>query len=307
MAASEHPYLRLASVGRNEWWRYVLSFLLIIAIWFGTSIFLGTVLAAAAIFSGNPGVGIDPNTGQVTGVDPLLFFLITMLSSAALFFAVLLAVRLIHQRPVKTLVTPLKRISWSRMAAGFFFFALLAAVASLVEALLYPGRYILTWNPGNFFRFLPFILVLIPIQTAGEELLFRAYLMQSIGQVSRKTWVPLLLTSVIFMLLHLANPEVGADRLLLPLYYLGIGLLFGLITLRDGRLELALGAHAANNLFASLIANYRVSALQTPSIFTVNELDAVYSLVSFLLMALIFYFGLFLGRKPSQERAGSQL
>jgi hypothetical protein len=49
------------------------------------------------------------------------------------------------------------------------------------------------------------------------------------------------------------------------------------------------GPHAANNLYSALFANYTNSALQTESIFLVTELDAVYALISFWVMAVIFH------------------
>ncbi len=60
------------------------------------------------------------------------------------------------------------------------------------------------------------------------------------------------------------------------------------ITLRDGRLELALGLHAANNLFTGLFANTVVTVLPTPSMFTVMDLDVVYSVTASIVMNLIF-------------------
>ena len=42
-------------------------------------------------------------------------------------------------------------------------------------------------------------------------------------------------------------------------------------------MELALGAHAANNLFSVIIANYTITALPSPSIFTITVLDAFFS------------------------------
>jgi membrane protease YdiL (CAAX protease family) len=69
------------------------------------------------------------------------------------------------------------------------------------------------------------------------------------------------------------------------------------VTLRDGRLELALGLHAANNLFAALFANYSVTVMPTPSIFTVNTLDVVYS-VSTAVFGLIVFVLVFSGRSP---------
>jgi hypothetical protein len=53
-------------------------------------------------------------------------------------------------------------------------------------------------------------------------------------------------------------------------------------------LELALGMHAANNLFTGLFANAVITVMPTPSIFTVMELDAVYSTISSLAALLLF-------------------
>jgi membrane protease YdiL (CAAX protease family) len=89
--------------------------------------------------------------------------------------------------------------------------------------------------------------------------------------------------------LHFGNPEMNADAILLPLFYFSFGFFASYITLRDNSLELALGVHAANNLFSGLVANYAMSALPTPSIFMVNELDAVYGLVSSVLAMTAFY------------------
>jgi hypothetical protein len=74
-------------------------------------------------------------------------------------------------------------------------------------------------------------------------------------------------------------------------------MLFSLVTVRDNGLELALGAHAAINIFTALIANYSVSALTTPALFIVTTLDARFSMASFLVMAIVFYIGLFARRR----------
>src|SRR5262245_1317191 len=91
------------------------------------------------------------------------------------------------------------------------------------------------------------------------------------------------------MLPHLANPEISAGFVPLVLFYTGFGILLALVTIRTQGLELAIGVHAANNLFSDLIANYKGSALETASIFFINELDATYSLVSFIIAAYTFY------------------
>ena len=109
------------------------------------------------------------------------------------------------------------------------------------------------------FKLIPFIIltciaiILIPIQTSFEEYLFRGYLMQGFAGLFRNRWAPLLMTSIIFGCLHLANPEVDKLGYNLVWWYMGTGLVLGIMTLMDEGIELALGVHASNNLFAALL------------------------------------------------------
>ena len=285
-------FLELARRGLNDWWRYLVSIPLILLGWFGFSLLLYVLLIAYAVADGDPATALDLNKGQITGA-PLLTFVVLLLGFAGLHAALFAAVRYLHRRPFLSLITPYRRIAWGRVATGFVVFLALAAAATAVEAALFPGRYKLTFNAGDFLKFLPFALLLVPLQTSAEELLFRGYLMQAVGLLTRRALVPALASALLFALLHIANPEVGAGLAAMAATYFVLGLIFALVTIRDGRLELALGAHAANNLFAALFANYAGSALSTPSVFTASALDGPYALMSSVVIAAAFYLILF--------------
>jgi hypothetical protein len=90
--------------------------------------------------------------------------------------------------------------------------------------------------------------------------------MQGFGMLAKNKWFPLLMTSVIFGTLHIANPEVGKLGYSLMVYYIGTGLFLGILTLMDEGTELALGFHAANNLFTALLVTSDWTAFQTHSI-----------------------------------------
>jgi hypothetical protein len=105
----------------------------------------------------------------------------------------------------------------------------------------------------------------------------------------KNKWVLAFLNGVLFFLPHAANPEMATNSLLVGLGYFVIGFFFALITLQDNGMEIALGMHAANNLFAALFANYTVTALPSPALFTVQVLDPVYSLVSLVAGLVVFY------------------
>ena len=85
---------------------------------------------------------------------------------------------------------------------------------------------------------------------------------------------------------------------MLTIFYFAIGLFLAIITVKDNTLELALGIHAANNLFTVLVANPANSAIPSPSIFT-YQLNAVYNSLSFFVMAGIFYAVFFRSRKAT--------
>jgi hypothetical protein len=70
----------------------------------------------------------------------------------------------------------------------------------------------------------------------------------------------------------MANTEVGAGPALIFTYYVGFGAFLALITLRDNRLELAIGANAANNLFVALVVNRNHSSLPTRAIWQTADI-----------------------------------
>lgn len=92
------------------------------------------------------------------------------------------------------------------------------------------------------------ILLTTPLQAAGEEYFFRGWLSQWIGSMLRWRWlaliVPAVVTALVFAFAHGAqSPWLFADRLI-------FGLIASVLVWRTGGLELAVGLHAANNLFA---------------------------------------------------------
>jgi hypothetical protein len=97
--------------------------------------------------------------------------------------------------------------------------------------------------------------------------MFRGHMMQGIGLLFKNRWVPLLVTSVLFGLMHLGNPEVGTLGYGIMVFYIGTGFFLGILTLMDEGLELALGFHAANNLFGALLVTADWTAFQTHSLY----------------------------------------
>lgn len=283
-----NPFLDIARQGRNQWWRYVAGVVFIFACWTGGQVVtdLPRVLNQA-----------DP-----ARADPLQLTLL-LLSFAPAVAGVWIVVRFVHGRPFRTLITPYERVEWKRIALGFGVWFAIAAVTGVVEAVLYPGRYQLNPEPLSV---LPFLLVaawLIPVQAGAEELFYRGYLLQGLGLLFRQPLLLAMLNGVLFALPHSSNPEVSGDFAKVLLIYLLAGFFWSLITLRSGTLELAIGAHTANNLFTAVVANYQTSVLPSRPFFVINVIDANYQLVTLVAGMGLFY--LFLARAGMRGRTVS--
>lgn len=293
-------YLSLAQQGKNVWWRYVISIVLILFLYQIIGAIPLLILSAALTLDKNPATQLNPETLQFEGVEPLLSYLVLNFASISLLAGLYISVRFLHQRRMITLVNPNEQVRWKRIFQGFGLYFLLTFVISFVGILLSPSEYQLTFKPSQFLVFLPIALVITPIQTSAEELFFRGYLLQGIGLKTRSLLIPILGSSLLFMLPHLANPEVKSNFFLMALLYLLLGIFLAAITVTDNSLELAMGVHAANNLFVVLILNNSHSALPSPSIVTASRFDPLSSLISFIVVAVIFCFVIWKDR-PSKR------
>jgi len=292
-------FLDAARLGRNDWWRYLLGFVLIAI---ATLVIGGVPLTIAVLYVGsdhNPATDVNLATGALIGVAPALSLAITLFPFVMALAAILLVARLVHGRPASSLVAPARPIRWGRLAQGFAAWFVVAAVVTGVEAVLFPGRYTLTLDLAQLLPFAVVAVLLFPLQSSAEELFFRGYMLQGLALRLRRPLPLAILTGLVFAALHIENPEVGSEFWLVMGFYFVFGVGLALFSLRDNGLELALGIHAANNLFTAVVANFKGSAVASPSIFTASGFTPWYSLVSALIGLIVLYLVFFRPRRES--------
>jgi len=179
----------------------------------------------------------------------------------------LLWVKYVHRQQLVALITTRPSISWKRFWFAFGLWGSITIATTCIDYLfISPNDYIWNFQWIPFLKLLVIVVLFIPLQTSFEEIFFRGYLMQGLGLATRRAWFPLLFTSITFGLMHIANPEVEKLGYSLLIYYIGTGLFLGITTLMDDGLELALGFHAANNLFTALLVTSDWTVFQVPSI-----------------------------------------
>jgi uncharacterized protein len=305
-------YLDAVHQGKNEWWRYVLGIVVIM----GVGLVVGAIVTAIVgllfllLSHPNPAIFSDSKLFERALLD--LFeqptipgFIGQNLQFVVLMAGIAIAVKLIHRRPFRSLISPSATLSGRRFLTGFGLWFGMMGVLVGISAIGAPGEFVLTFEPVKWLGLLVAVLIFTPIQIGAEELFCRGYLTQGLGLLTRNRLLLISIPSMLFAAAHFTNPEMGRGAVWMGLNYWAFGIFLATITLRDNRLELALGVHAANNMFIFLIVNSTDSALKTPSIWTVNTTDDPRSsLVSLLVQAGIFYWLIF-GRKKPRQVAGA--
>ena len=281
-------FFESALQGKNAFWRYLIMF---IAVFAATNTIGALPLITVIVIKGlnDPAMlneasdnlmelsayGIDPNTGLVLMLFPFIIGIVTLY----------LLIRPLNSRPFINLFNGGGKIRWKKFFSSAFVWLFLMSIYLLFSILADPDNFELNNVSVSLLWLIIIALLLVPFQASFEELLFRGYLMQGAGAWFRNKWMPLLISSLLFGLMHSFNPEIKEFGfwLMMPQYVV-FGIVFGLITILDDGIEMAMGAHTVNNIFLSVFLTQESSALQTPALFEQQE---VYPLTDFLSLFLI--------------------
>ena len=274
---------------KNNWWRYFLVGPLIIFTFWQIigAIPLGVGFALNADFENLEMDGSNDMMAMFS-VFPsknigLALFLLTFAFGC---LGLYLTIKFIHNQSIKSLTTSRDKIDYSRIFYSFFLVVGITVLFMPIDLFLSPDEYELTFNLNQFLILVIICLTLLPMQTSFEEYLIRGYLLQGIGITTKSRFLAFTIPSILFGLLHFANPEIDKLGNAFIFAYIFMGFFLGLITMMDEGLELALGWHYANNLMAALFITADWSVLQTDSIYKyIGEPD----ITSQILPALVIF------------------
>jgi uncharacterized protein len=263
------------------WWRSVLGVI------FGLSLFVlvTTVVSRALVMlfwaatSGDQMIG-DYFARAFAFEQPLGMLAVNLGLATLIPISWALMAMIHHMRP-RWLSSVQPRIRWG------YLFGCLAIAAVVLNGVLLLSRTAgepLNFDPQpGFWGFLGVIVLTSPIQAAAEEIFFRGYLLQALGSLVAKPWFGVVVSSVVFALLH------GTQNLPLFVDRLGFALLAGLLVWRTGGLEAGIAAHVINNVFAYVIAGLTTSIAELKGIQGISWVDAGFNVGGFAVFALVAY------------------
>jgi membrane protease YdiL (CAAX protease family) len=258
---------------RPRLWRWIFGTLFIVTTWQVLGLALTFLLASyfdldvELLFS-----TADEDLAAIRDLPAWSSAATVLISFLPLFIATLLAYRIFLRKNIKSLFTSRDRYSYKRTWIGFVSLALISSAFGSLDLILNWDSYTFSFKASAFLPYLIIAFTLLPIQTTAEELFFRGWIQRWLDNGKKRQWSISILSGAIFSLPHLANPEVAGNELIFPIISYGAtGFMLAWVTYRDKSLELAIGAHFANNLLAALLVSSQDSALPSVSLLTVPE------------------------------------
>lgn len=245
--ASELPYHRLSHVNpRARWFTPVLEGLLIAGIYFVLLLIVSFALLAFAVMLRVPYDYLSDLQRIYANVfkTPLVFvaLLITIIPVIP---AIFIARLITNFKPLGLIHSIAGRMRWSYLGVflgfGFLIFGLYNVGNLVLAGSLTTQNSVHPLNSGMFWLYIVLILLIVPFQCYAEELLFRGYLMQTVGRWLKNPVWAIIIPAPIFMVLH----GYGLWGLL---SVLTMALIAGFLCWYTGGLEAGIGLHIANNV-----------------------------------------------------------
>ncbi len=310
-------HLKASFIGKNSFWRYLvmIASVLIISNTLGA---LPLLIAYSVRAASDPdvvsGLAENPADISILGLDPNVSLILMLFPFLAGLIAFSLMVKPLNGRTLALTINGNRKFRWDRFFISALVWFILSAIYLVIYLKVNPSNFTIT-NTSVTLVFLVIIsVVFVPFQAAFEEVLFRGYLMQGFTTLAGNKWIPLLMTSLLFGLMHSFNPEVDEFGFLtmMPQYFI-FGLVFGIVTIMDDGIEAAIGAHSANNIFLCIMVTHDSSALQTQAVFTQHNVYpwteftalVISGIIFITALKMIFRWGDFSGLAGRVDRPGS--
>jgi len=238
--------------GRPGWWRQAVGILLMIA-WLALFAALLVSIPFAIWYAVHGDDVADSINALADSANPTPTSLayIDLVLTTLIPVAILLS-WVLHRVGPRWLLSVAGRFRW-RWLLACLGAAVVALIATVVVGAVMPQQCDDPGGQAHLTRtavaYLLVILVLTPFQASGEEFMFRGYLTQCVGALSRQVWVPVVLTAVVFGIFH----GVGQP---LPVFLsrFAFGLVAGYLVIRTGGLEAGIAMHTLNNWLSLALA-----------------------------------------------------
>ncbi len=237
------PYQQMLRGRRYRWWKPLLCLLLVVLL---ALIMMG--LATVPVLIAGWITGADfITTMDITNLGPIAFIYLN-LSLIVFIPASGLSIWIVHGIRPRFLSSVGGGIRWRWLLRCVAVILPLWALYAGLAALAGPPT---SARPDHWAALLVIVLLMTPLQAAGEEYLFRGWIMQNVGAWFARPMLGLV-ASLIVSAAAFSAAHLSPDPWILGTIAC-LGLAAGIATWRTGGLEAAIAIHAVNNVLTYFV------------------------------------------------------
>jgi membrane protease YdiL (CAAX protease family) len=236
------PYHQMLRGPLFRWWKPVLTLLLAVALYIPLVVLSLVPLVVVGVATGASDLGLLGF--DVKNLSPTAFVVVN-LSLIALILVSGLSIWIVHQIRPRYLSSVAGGIRWRWLArCALIVLPLWLAYLALGLLVVPPD----SARPAQWLPLLIIVLTMTPFQAAGEEYLFRGWLMQNIGAYFSRPIIGLVV-SVVVSTVAFSAAHGSPDPWILGTIGC-FSVVAGLATYRTGGLEAGIAMHAVNNVLS---------------------------------------------------------
>lgn len=283
-------FLENIGQGKNNWWRYIdFLFVLILANLIGSIPYTYLTIRESLLKNNFDFSKISADL--IIELDKNLTLILMLLPFVFTFIVFVLLFKNMFETNSFQIINGTKSLRLNRIFYSALVWMFILGFVTIIDQFIFNTDYQFQFDPINFIILVFISLLLLPIQTTTEELIFRGTITRWIAWVTSSRLASIIIPGILFGLVHISNPEVEKFGTGLAMtQYITMGLFLGLITILDDGMELAIGMHAANNIFASIFITFEGSVLQTYALFRIDTLDPVKDVYALFIGLAVFLF-----------------
>lgn len=237
-------FIQQAYKGKNEWWKYLLISSIVLYPY-------ASYVYSYLMYYVHPKEHVQFTEGVTWLYSKELF------KTTGYFVIFLILFKTLHKRKIRTLITSERWVSSWRFFFGFSSWSLFIVILFSIEYFRHPENYIWNFELVPFLKLFIMCITLLFLRVVFLEMFLRGYLLQIFGVLTKRGFVSVLITSVIFTIMFGVSSELNMVGYDILIYYFASALLAGVITLLDDGIEIAIGIHFATNFIGMLYITHK--------------------------------------------------
>lgn len=160
--------------------------------------------------------------------------------------------------------------SWKELCIGLLAGAVSFSIVTLVLLATKSAELLSEFSRPNFSSSLIIQLIIFIFVGINEEMFSRGYCMTVLKQ-TKKRWVPIVVSSIIFALMHSMNQGIS---LLAYVNLFLFGIVMGYVFIKTKNIWMCIGYHITWNYFQGNIFGFLVSGNVTDSVYTIQVVNS---------------------------------